>query len=333
VGPTVRSFHFFKDMQYWSFLGPNGETVMTCPAALGHAFGAGATDGPGERGFSQSDTTNPFWAFASSAIKTPSAKQKACQGVKPILLDIGEMDWPYAWGPNILDVQMFRVGQFIIIVAPTEATTMAGRRWRNAIANAAKSILPAGADPLVVLGGPANTYTHYTVTPEEYTVQRYEGASALYGQYTLYAHINLTLSGIKYLSPNSTDQPDPGPSPPDTRDQGVTFLTGVVYDGVPLGKQMGTCISQPADSYSIGATPSATFQGANPRNNLRLEGTFAAVEQQQPDGASTDKLTWETANDAAQPGTYRFKYYGDQKQAVTGKIVAFVGTSNPFRVV
>lgn len=34
---------------------------------------------------------------------------------------------------------------------------------------------------VVVIAGPANTYGHYIATPEEYTVQRYEGASTLYG--------------------------------------------------------------------------------------------------------------------------------------------------------
>ena len=36
-------------------------------------------------------------------------------------------------------------------------------------------------DAVVVIAGPANTYGHYVATPEEYTVQRYEGASTLYG--------------------------------------------------------------------------------------------------------------------------------------------------------
>ena len=37
---------------------------------------------------------------------------------------------------------------------------------------------------VVVIAGPANTYGHYVATPEEYTVQRYEGASTLYGPRT-----------------------------------------------------------------------------------------------------------------------------------------------------
>lgn len=39
-----------------------------------------------------------------------------------------------------------------------------------------------GDDAYVVIAGPANTYAHYVATPEEYTVQRYEGASTIFGK-------------------------------------------------------------------------------------------------------------------------------------------------------
>ena len=38
-----------------------------------------------------------------------------------------------------------------------------------------------GDDAYVVIAGPANTYGHYVATREEYSIQRYEGASTLYG--------------------------------------------------------------------------------------------------------------------------------------------------------
>lgn len=37
-------------------------------------------------------------------------------------------------------------------------------------------------DAYVVIAGPANTYSHYVATLEEYSVQRYEGPSTIYGQ-------------------------------------------------------------------------------------------------------------------------------------------------------
>jgi hypothetical protein len=39
-----------------------------------------------------------------------------------------------------------------------------------------------GSDAYVVIAGPANTYAHYVTTREEYSVQRYEGASTIFGQ-------------------------------------------------------------------------------------------------------------------------------------------------------
>jgi hypothetical protein len=38
-----------------------------------------------------------------------------------------------------------------------------------------------GSGAYVVIAGPANTYGHYITTREEYAIQRYEGASTLYG--------------------------------------------------------------------------------------------------------------------------------------------------------
>lgn len=345
-------------MQYYTFPLDNGTMVQTCPAALGYSFAAGTSDWPGAFDFTQGDSgspNNPLWQVVAAFLRAPSAKQKECQGPKPVLLDVGEMDTPYAWTPNIIDVQALRVGQFIIIVSPSEATTMAGRRWRNAVKEAAsESSITGDSEPFVVLGGPANSYAHYVTTPEEYAVQRYEGASTLFGQWELPAYINLTLRGLPYLAPTAEDSPPAGPTPPDNREKMLSFITGVVQDGTPSGKSFGAVIKQPPSSSARGDVISVTFQGANPRNNLRLEGTFAAVEKLGDDGETWTQvlsdsdwrlvytwkrtnfvlgysevtIDWET-NEEDEPGTYRIKYYGDSKPLI-GSIKAFTGTSDPF---
>ena len=43
------------------------------------------------------------------------------------------MDKPYAWQPTIIDVQMLKLGQLIILAVPGEFTTMAGRRIKDAV--------------------------------------------------------------------------------------------------------------------------------------------------------------------------------------------------------
>jgi neutral ceramidase len=45
VGTSVKSFHTYQNMSFWQFTLPNGTQAQTCPAALGHSFAAGTTDG------------------------------------------------------------------------------------------------------------------------------------------------------------------------------------------------------------------------------------------------------------------------------------------------
>ncbi|KAK3685736.1 Neutral/alkaline nonlysosomal ceramidase [Podospora appendiculata] len=361
-GSFVKSFHTFQNMSGFSFVLPNGTQVQTCPAALGYSFAAGTTDGPGAFDFTQSSTsTSPVWQVVGGLLKAPTAAQKACHQPKPILLDVGEMSVPYQWTPNIVDVQVFRVGQLLIIVSPGEATTMAGRRWKDAVQNTAAALFAqdssSSASPVVVLGGPANSYTHYITTQEEYNIQRYEGASTLYGPHTLAAYVNLTLSFLPYLGANAAPVPATklGPLPPDNRNRSLSFITGVVYDGTPIGKNFGDVLTDAAASYHKGTSAHAVFVGANPRNNLRLEATYAAVEKQNGTAWSTVRddsdwtvvfnwkrvngltgtsevdIVWETES-WAEPGTYRIRYFGDQKNAL-GKITAFEGASRSFTLV
>ncbi len=357
-GASVKSFHVSHDMSTYSFKLANGSTVKTCPAALGYSFASGTTDGPGAFDFTQGDSgapdANPLWKVVSGILKAPSAIQKACHWPKPILLDVGEIHKPYDWTPNIVDIQVLRVGQFMIIVSPGEATTMHGRRWKEAVASKATELgLTEGVTPKVVVGGPANTHSHYITTNEEYNRQRYEGASTLYGPWTSNAYIQVTLDNLKYLKGDATTGPPPGPSPPDNSGNSLTFISGVVYDGKPLVKPWGAVITDVSSSYTAGSVVSAAFIGANPRNNLRLEGTYAAVESQTASGIwariRDDKdwelvynwkrtngflgtsdvwIAWETKA-ADKGGKYRIKYYGDWK-ALGGKIRAFEGTSSVF---
>jgi neutral ceramidase len=288
TGDVVRSLHQFVDLSTFHFALSNGTMVKTCPGALGYSFAAGTSDGPGAFDFKQADpgdpNASPLWAVVSDLLHKPNETQEACQGEKPILLDVGETDTPYAWSPNIVDVQLFRVGQFFIIVSPGEATTMSGRRWREAVQQSAAGTFSDlnDTDPVVVLGAPANSYTHYIATPEEYSVQRYEGASTLFGPWTLDAYLNLSVTLLPYLSPSlsaSLPSLDPGPSPPINTNKSLSFITGVVVDNAPIFKSFGDQLTAPKATYTAGDSILAKFVGANPRNNFRLDGTFAAVER------------------------------------------------------
>lgn len=364
-GSSVKSFHTFQDMSNFSFPLDNGSYVHTCPAALGYSFAAGTSDGPGAFDFTQNDphtpNASPVWRVVSGLIKAPSKQQQRCHYPKPILLDVGEITTPYLWTPNVVDVQLLRVGQLFIIVSPGEATTMSGRRWKEAIHDSAASTIlsdTSSPDPIVVIGGPANSYTHYIATPEEYGIQRYEGASTLYGPYTLNAYINLTISHLPFLSPTSISQPPPGPFPPNNVNRSLSFITGVVYDGHPIFTSYGDIKTDVSPSYPLSSSPiiTAAFIGANPRNNLHLESTYASIEMFVPDtskwvrvrddsdwslifewrkvseilGTSEVTITWET-EEWAQKGRYRIRYFGDSK-TVGGAITPFEGVSGVFEL-
>lgn len=111
--------------------------------------------------------------------------------------------------------------------------------------------------------------------------------------------------------------------------------------------------------YNRGVSVTATFVGANPRNNLRLEGTYAAVEQlvisekgkiwtvirddrdwdlifrwrrtSEVLATSEVEITWETdINDSK--GVYRLRYFGDAK-SLGGTITPFEGATSSFLLI
>ena len=361
-GSGVKALHSFHDFSTFSFQHPNGSIVSTCPAALGYSFAAGTTDGPGAFDFKQNNTgspnANPVWSVVSGFLREPSEEQKACHDSKPILLDVGEIENPYLWTPNVVDVQMLRVGQLIIIVSPGEATTMAGRRWKEAVFKSAElASLTEKVEPIVVLGGPANSYTHYIATEEEYGIQRYEGASTLYGPHTLNAHINITTSYLHYLHTDSIESPPSGPQPPIYINESMSFITGVAFDRAPFFKSFGDVLSDVDSSYALGSIAKVTFVAANPRNDLRLEKTYASAEWLGDDGqwvqvrddadwslifkwrrtnsvlaTSEVDIVWEIEEETGK-GKYRIRYFGASKTPISGSIVQFEGISSTFDVV
>lgn len=122
-----------------------------------------------------------FWDTLKNIVKRPSKQQVECHAPKAstlqrsilddgyscqsiVILDTGEMQFPYTWQPHILDVQLFRIGNFYIAAVPSEFTTMSGRRLRNAIKNKLVEYGIGDNETTVVLSGPANGYAvsnHY----------------------------------------------------------------------------------------------------------------------------------------------------------------------------
>ncbi|CAK5278266.1 unnamed protein product [Mycena citricolor] len=361
VSGSVRSVHVYLDMANHTFTLPNGTVAQTCPAAMGFSFAGGTTDGPGAFDFIQGDNStsqNPLWEIVKSAVTPiPSAAQVACQFPKPILLNTGYATFPYAWSPSTVDIQMLKVGNVVMAIIPGELTTMSGRRLRAAIRSQLISSGILGEDAYVIISGPANTYAHYIATPEEYNVQRYEGASTIFGRNTLPAYIDKFTSLVPWLADKAPSAaPVSDAAPPELQSKALSLQTGVVFDGTPIGKHFGDVQTDVLSTpYHAGDTAHALFVGANPRNNLRLEQTFLYVDQfssgawkpvrsdSHPStiyqwarvntltGTSTVNISW-TIESGTPAGTYRFRYFGDSKAAFTGTISPFVGTSGNFTV-
>lgn len=147
--------------------------------------------------------------------------------------------------------------------------------------------------------------------------------------------------------------------PPDNSNRSWSLIAGVLYDTAPRSRKFGELITDVAEErLERGQMAKATFVGANPRNNLRLEETYAAVEQRVPtaggagwrrvrddsdwaltfhwrrtsriQGTSEVDVAWEIEDDTP-TGEYRLRYHGDSK-SLRGRITGFEGTSGTFRV-
>jgi len=217
----------------------NGYNYTTCKPAMGYSFAGGTTDGPGFFNFHQgdSDPEHPFWDRIRDFLVEPSESERQCQLPKPILLPTGEAVLPHAWQPDIVDIQLVVLGDLVIIAVPGEFSTMAGRRLRDHV----RQILTDGgvisANAIVTIAGLSNTYTNYIVTYEEYLVQRYEGASTIYGPHTLSAYLQEYGKLARAIVDNVAVPA--GPSPPDFYDRLISQAPVPREDTQPDGAAFG----------------------------------------------------------------------------------------------
>ena len=167
-------------------------------------------------------------------LSIPSEEQKKCHYPKPILLNTGEASMPYAWDPKSVPISVFRLDRLFVLNVPSEFTTMAGRRLRLAIR---KLLEEKGiANPEVTIAGLANSYTHYVSTFQEYTGQRYEAASTLYGPHTLSAYIQEFKRITRDLvdeKESTTDDP-----PRDLSKKQISLLPPVEVDVIGIGRKV-----------------------------------------------------------------------------------------------
>ncbi|KMQ94923.1 neutral ceramidase-like protein [Lasius niger] len=357
VGP-VRVVHQYVNMpeqsaEFYNETTGQLEEVHGCRPAMGYSFAAGTTDGPGSFSFKQGTTTsNPFWNAVRNFLAAPTRDDIRCQGAKPILLATGRMKLPYQWQPNIVSTQVAIIGNIVIAGVPAEFTTMSGRRLREAI----KKVMNDASDgeTFVIVAGLCNTYSDYVTTPEEYQIQRYEGASTIYGPHTLTIYLKQYQELVQAAAQKKFIPPGP-PASKLLQSNLITLVPPVLYDTPRWGRNFGDVIQQPPKFASPGDTVTVIFVAGHPRNNLMTDSTFLTVERLEDDevwlpiatdadwetkfqwtrtsmilGSSQVTITWEISQDV-KPGEYRIRHNGYYRY-ILGGVYPYYGVTNHFRV-
>jgi neutral ceramidase len=87
------------------------------------------------------------------------------------------------WAPQVLPIQMLRIGKIAILGIPFEITTIASKRLVQTLRDKLQN---TGIEH-IILAPYANAYNGYIVTNEEYQIQMYEGGHCVFGQWSLNA--------------------------------------------------------------------------------------------------------------------------------------------------
>lgn len=297
-----------------------------CIAGLGRSFAAGTENGK-----------PPLALFVEGEINENPGD--SCHAEKPILIPAGQINVV----PAILPFQIIAIGPVTIVAAPSEMTTMAGRRLREKVAKIRQGP--------VIISGLSNEYSHYVATREEYAKQHYEGASTLYGPWTeqayrgIFAHLAHAIVDKKAI--------DRGPLPADQSHRAKDLSLGVIFDSTPFGKSFGDMTTDAQARYRYGDTVSVSFVGAHPKNDLKTDDSYLTVEKLEngvfrpiyfdsdPNtmlrwqrvglAKSAITITWHTTNDDEQ-GVYRICHAGASKAFLSGKITSYSGCTSLFRL-
>ncbi len=361
--------------------GLDAATKRTCRGALGISFIAGAEDGPapGEEGVSCNDSpdvlaaaaadlaalmNNPVPPYAPYGLNYPTntvAAAAMCQADQIPGADFGcQAEKPVAIpsGSAVVPFQILRIGNFAVLGLPWEVTTIAARRLRK---NLLDILSPIGIDT-VVIASHTNEYVNYLTTREEYSSQQYEGASTLYGPWTLAAvqqetrKLALTLrdglpapAGPATPGDATPTQIRPRYMPSDA--PGATTTFGEVVTDVPATAKPGDIVR-------------AEFQAGHPRNDLKTQSSYVYAERQATDGSwvivaqdrdpellyvwkplqaqpvpvdapatglSTAEAVWTIPRNTP-PGTYRLRHEGAARRSEAEAATPYNGISSPFTI-
>lgn len=324
----------------------DGQAHRTCPAALGTAFTAGSPeDGPGLSWVHEGKPA-PWLARVGRTLFSISDALRQCQAPKEIAIPLGADTHGTPWTPEVLPVQLMRLGPLFIAALPGEPTITAGLRIRRQLA----ATLGLSDPRQVLVVGYANAYAGYITTPQEYDTQNYEGGSTHFGRWTLPAYIQ-ELDRLAQDMKAGRDTPITL-RPRDLQDHGTDVQPGVLLDTPALGHAFGDVLEAPHASYQAGQTVRVVFSSGSPRNHLRRGDSYLEIQRQAQDrwvrvaddgdwstiyrwersgpSSSTASIEW-TIPAGTPPGRYRIVHHGDAK-GWDGEVKAFTGTSPSFHL-
>ncbi|PKL40636.1 MAG: alkaline ceramidase [Spirochaetae bacterium HGW-Spirochaetae-1] len=256
----------------------------TCAGGMGASYSAGSpadnpspsplyplhitVNSPSWQDEYSTDVINGFVGTLIGVFWTESADPayKECHYPKPVILPVGAMginfDPEVDMIPQILPIQVLKIGSVAISALPFEITSMAGRRLK---ATALEKLQSAGVKYSVV-SGLANAYASYMATWEEYQIQSYAAAGTWFGPNQLKAcqqEIRKLADAIVSGSPV-----EPGPTPMDLSNSQWNFSSGVFFDDKELFTDWGDPVKEPNSTYKVGDTIAVTFWGGHPRSTL-----------------------------------------------------------------
>jgi neutral ceramidase len=317
---------------------PDGQPHRTCPGVVGASTLAGSTeDGPGIAIIPEG-VTNPFFELLKPFNVDVPPWLISCQSPKLAAVPTGQLQAT----PDIVPIQIVKLGQLHLVAVPGEVTIVAGLRLRRTVAQELGIPLEN-----VLIQGYSNAYSQYVTTPEEYQLQQYEGGSTLFGKYTLPAYQQEFAGLAKALKAGTPVAAGTHPPTPATAE--LNLQTGVVFDSPPPFKSFGQVLTDAAPAYQVNQTVTVSFVTGHPKNNLHRNGTFLEVQKLvsgqwqrvADDGDWGTTYRWERTGladskatitwKAEAPGTYRIVHHGDSK-ALNGTITPFTGTSRTFSV-
>lgn len=331
------------------FTGDGREHATGSPALGAAAFSGGSFRGA-MRWPTFEEGRNPFWDWVARNLRYRFSKKLAAAHAPKTIVASGGMFARFApFVPNVVPVQLIRIGELYLLGVPGEVTIAAGLRLRRTVA----AIVGAEVTNVLVVGY-ANAHAQYFTTPEEYDEQRLEGASTVFGRWQLpvVAQAAAELATAMHKGESVAPGAAAPSTPTDNPDLTTSAKTTPPADFPPAGHHFGDVITPPAAAYHPGEPVVIEFAGAHPNNDPHRNGTYLMVQRQEKgrwhivadDGDWTTTLTWkrgaassstvtirwDSPSDAA-PGAYRIRYFGNSRSH-GGKLTPFTGTSPEFRL-